>query len=40
MMVLAAVVPRLNSFGTAMLRALMMACVTLSWERYSIFEAS
>ena len=26
-------------FGPAMLRALMMACVTLSWERYSIFEA-
>ncbi len=38
--VLAALVPHLNSVGTVMLRAFMMACITLSWERYSIFDTS
>ncbi len=39
MKVPAALVLRLNSLGTVMLRALMMACVMFIWERYSIFDA-
>ncbi len=39
MKVPAALVLHLNSLGTAMLRALMMACIIFVWERYSIFDA-